>query len=209
MIQTLVKPSNQTLLTGVKWTTYQALVLDLAENSSKKLTYDQGKLEIMTPLPEHETNKRFLGRMVETATEVLGLEVYSLGSTTWSRRDLQRGIEPDECYYITNEAITRGKLSFDLNLDPAPDLAIEIDITSSSLDRLNIYASLGVGEVWRFDGEELLIYVLQDQYYEVNERSSVLSSLTRTDILRFLQRRGEMGENALLREFRQWLQQNN
>lgn len=204
--QTLGQGEKRTLLSGVRWETYQALALDLAENPSKKLTYDRGKLEIMTPLPEHEVNKRFLGRIVETTTEVLGLELYSLGSTTWNRQDLQRGIEPDECYYITNEEIIRGKLDFDLNIDPAPDLAIEIDITNNSLDRLSIYAALGVGEVWRFDGKELLIYVLQDEVYEVRERSQVLSVLTREDILRFLQRRGEVGENALLREFRQWLQ---
>lgn len=208
MIQTLPKSETRTFLTGIRWETYQDLVLDLAENPSKKLIYDQGILEIMTPLPEHEVNKRFLGRMVEATTEVLGLEVYSLGSTTWSREDLQRGIEPDECYYITNEEITRGKLDFDLNIDPAPDLAIEIDITSSSLNRLSIYASLGVREVWRFDGEELLIYVLKNGVYELHERSQVLSALTKADISRFLKMRGEKGENALLREFRQWLQKN-
>jgi len=206
MIQTLSKSENRTILTRVRWETYQALLFDLAENPTKKLTYNQGILEIMTPLPEHEVNKRFLGRIVETTTEVLGLEIYSLGSTTWSREDLQRAIEPDECYYITNESVIRGKLNFDLNIDPAPDLAIEVDITSSSLDRLSIYASLGIGEVWRFDGQELLIYVLKNAVYELQERSHVLSVLRKTDIVRFLQRRGEVGENALLREFRLWLQ---
>ncbi|MGB5594038.1 MAG: Uma2 family endonuclease, partial [Crocosphaera sp.] len=141
MNKTLVKPETKTVLTGVRWETYQALVLDLAENSSKKLAYDQGILEIMTPLPEHEVNKRFLGRIVETTTEVLGLEISSFGSTTWSLEAVKRGIEPDECYYITNEILIRGKLEFDLNIDPPPDLAIEIDITSSSLDRLGIYAA--------------------------------------------------------------------
>ncbi|MFB6276054.1 MAG: Uma2 family endonuclease, partial [Halothece sp.] len=150
---------TRTVLQGVRWQTYQALVQDLAtETAGKRLAYDQGTLEIMTPLPEHEVNKRLLGRMVEAATEVLGLEIYSLGSVTWSREDLQRGIEPDECYYITQEARMRGRLSFDLNVDSPPDLAIEIDITSSSLNRLEIYASLGVKEVWRFDGQDLLIY---------------------------------------------------
>ncbi len=206
MIQTITRKENQTILTGVRWETYQALALDLAENPSKKLIYDQGRLEIMTPLPEHEVNKRFLARLVETTTEVLGLEIYSLGSTTWSRKDLQRGIEPDECYYITHEEIIRGKLNFDLNFDPAPDLAIEIDITSSSLDRLSIYAALGIGEIWRFDGQELTIYVLEGEVYEIRNHSQVLSILSKNDILKFIEKRGQMGENALLREFRQWLQ---
>ena len=197
---------KRAILRGIRWETYQALALDLSENASQKLAYDQGILEIMTPLPEHEVNKRFLGRIVETTTEVLGLEVCSLGSTTWSREDLQRGIEPDESYYITNESLIRGKLDFDLNKDPAPDLAIEVDITSSSLDRLNIYASLGIGEVWRFNGKDLLIYVLQDGAYQIQERSQVLPVLTNSDMLKFLQKRGKIGENTLLRELRQWLQ---
>ena len=202
----IYRGERRSILQGIRWETYQALASDLSENASQKLAYDQGILEIMTPLPEHEVNKRFLGRIVETTTEVLGLEVCSLGSTTWSREDLHRGIEPDESYYITNESLIRGKLDFDLNIDPAPDLAIEVDITSSSLERLNIYASLGIGEVWRFNGEDLLIYVLQEGVYQIQERSQVLPVLTKSEMLKFLQRRGEMGENALLREFRQWLQ---
>lgn len=209
MNQTLLKPENTTILIGVRWETYQALLLDLAENSSKKLTYDQGALEIMTPLPEHEINKGFLGRLVQTTTEVLGLEISSLGSTTLSRKDLQKGIEPDECYYITNEELVRGKINFDFNCDPPPDLAIEIDITSSSLDRLTIYAALGVREIWRFDGKKLFIYCLQNGKYQEQDKSNVLPILSKSVILNFLIRRGEKGENALLREFRQWLQNQN
>jgi len=200
------KPEQVTYLKGVQWKTYQALLYDLAEDSSKKLAYDQGFLEIMTPLPEHEAYKGFLGRLVWTTTEVLGLEVASFGSTTLSRENLQRGIEPDECFYIQNEALVRGKTSFDFTVDPVPDLAIEVDITSSSLNRLGIYAALEVAEVWRFNGEILLIYCLKDGAYEVQERSQVLPILSKDIILDFLKRRGEMGENALLREFRQWLQ---
>lgn len=197
---------TRTILQGVRWQTYQALVQDLVATAGKRLAYDQGTLEIMTPLPEHEVNKRLLGRMVETTTEVLGLEIYSLGSVTWSREDLQRGIEPDECYYITEEARMRGRLSFDLSVDFPPDLAIEIDITSSSLNRLGIYASLGVKEVWRFDGQDLLIYVLRNGDYEVQEQSQVLPVLKKSDLLEFVNKRGQVGENTLLREFREWLQ---
>ncbi|EAZ92129.1 Uma2 family endonuclease, partial [Crocosphaera chwakensis] len=160
MSKTLLKSKNITVLTGIKWETYQGLALDLAENPSKKLSYDQGTLEIMTPLPEHEINKGFLGRLVQTTTEVLGLEILSLCSTTLSREDLQKGIEPDECYYINNEALIRDRVNFDFTVDPPPDLAIEIDITSSSLNRLTIYESLKIKEIWRFDGQDLFIYSL-------------------------------------------------
>lgn len=206
MGETVVKEQICTVLRGVRWETYQALALDLAETPSKKLTYDRGILEIMTPLPAHEANKRFLGRIVELTTDVLGLEIYSLGSTTWSKENLQKGIEPDECYYITNEKLVRGKQVFNLDIDPVPDLVIEIDITNSSLDRLGIYAALGVKEVWRFDGRQLLIYVLGEGCYEVRENSEVLPVLVAQDILVFIEKRKETGENSLLREFRQWLE---
>ena len=198
---------NRTLLTGIRWQTYEELLLDLAENPSKRLTYDQGLLEIMTPLPEHEASKRLLGRLVESTTEELGLEIYSLGSTTWRREDLQKGLEPDECYYITQEAQVRGKTKFDLYSDPAPDLAIEIDLTSSSLNRLGIYAALGVREIWRYDGQDLKIYVLVEGDYQQQERSSILPVLSRPDILLFLNKKSTLGENSLIREFRQWLHQ--
>ena len=118
---------------------------------------------------------------------------------------MQKGVEPDECYYITNEELVQGKIEFDFNHDPPPDLAIEIDITSSSLDRLTIYAALGIREIWRFDGKKLFIYCLQDGSYQEQEKSNVLPILSRSVIVNFLIRRGEKGENALLREFREWL----
>ncbi len=203
---TLLPAETLTVLQGVRWETYQALVFDLAETSGKRLIYDQGTLEVVTPLPEHEVNKRLLGRMVETATEVLGLEIYSLGSVTWSRQDLQRGIEPDECYYISQEPLMRGKLRFDLTVDPPPDLAIEIDITSSSLNRVNIYAELGVTELWRFDGKDLFIHVLENGNYQLKQYSQILPVLEKSQLLNFLNQRGKVGENRLLRAFREWLQ---
>jgi Uma2 family endonuclease len=205
MITTPLLIPNSTLLQNIRWETYQSLLLDLAEAPSQRLSYDRGTLEIMNPLPEHETHKRLLGRLVETTTEALGIEIYSLGSTTWSRQDLQKGIEPDEAYYISHEATMRGKQQIDLTRDPAPDLAIEIDTTSSYLDRLSIYAALGISEIWRFDGENLTIYILQNGTYHSQEQSHQLPLLTRTDLLYFLSKQGQLGENALIREFRQWL----
>lgn len=208
MVTTPIPVQNgKVLLQGVSWSTYQGLVHDLAEKPGKRLTYDHQWLEIMTPLPEHEANKRLLGRIVEATTEELGLEIYSLGSTTWSREDLQRGLEPDECYYITSEAQVRGKTDIDLTVDPPPDLAIEIDITSSSLSRLEIYASLGIKEVWCFDGERLLIYVLGGDRYQITENSSILPILNTDKLLEILKGRDRLGENALIRELRLWIRQ--
>lgn len=159
MTAALTSPRNQVVLRGVSWTTYQALSRDLEAEPGKRLTYDQGTLEIMVPLPSHEGYKKLTGRLVEVTTEEMETEIRSLGSTTWSREDLRKGLEADQCYYIQNELAVRGKSEIDLAIDPPPDLAIEIDITSSSVDRLGIYAVLGVPEVWRYDGESLTIIV--------------------------------------------------
>ncbi|WP_008308829.1 Uma2 family endonuclease [Leptolyngbya sp. PCC 6406] len=124
MTATLTAPSRCMVLRGVSWATYQALIHDLESEPGKRLTYDQGTLEIMAPLPPHESYKSLMGRMVEVATEETETEIRSLGSTTWGREDLQKGLEPDECFYIQNERTVRGKDEIDLTLDPPPDLAI-------------------------------------------------------------------------------------
>jgi Uma2 family endonuclease len=143
--------------------------------------------------------------MVEVVTEETNTEIASLGSTTWSREDLQKGLEADECFYIQNEAQIRGKTEIDLTTDPPPDLVIEVDITSSSLDRLAIYAALGIPEVWRYDGKDLTIYRLWAGDYRRQGASQVLPLLQRDDILRFMQTSQTMGETSWVREFRQWV----
>lgn len=200
-------PSNYMVLRGVSWTTYRALTRDLELESGKRLTYDRGTLEIMAPLPLHERHKSRLSRMVEVATEETETEIASLGSTTWQREDLQKGLEPDACFYIQNEGAIRGKDEIDLTQDPPPDLAIEVNHTSSSLDRLGIYAALGVPEVWRFAEGSLTIFCLQAGEYCPQERSRVLPLLQREDLLRFLQASQTMGETTWVRKFRQWVRE--
>lgn len=205
MTAAITAPSTCMVLRGVSWSTYQGLIRDLESEPGKRLTYDQGTLEIMVPLPPHEDYKKRIGRMVEATTEELAIEVRSLGSTTWSREDLQKGLEPDQCYYIQNERLVRGKADIDLSQDPPPDLAIEVDNTRSSINRMTIYAALGVPEVWRFDGESLTIYRLVGGEYAPQEQSEVLPLLQRGDILRFLRASQTMGETSWVREFRQWV----
>jgi Uma2 family endonuclease len=144
---------------------------------------------------------------VEAFTEESGQEIRSLGSMTCAREDLARGLEPDQCYYIQNERVVWNKEKIDLSIDPPPDLAIEIDITSSSLDRLQIYAVLGVPEIWRYDGRSLLFYCWEGVEYQLRERSSVFPSLTTVDIDRFVQLKKTTPENALIRLFREWVRE--
>ncbi len=207
MTATLTPPLNGIVLKGIHWDTFQALVRDLESQPSKRLTYDNGVLEIRMPLPPHERYKKWLGRLVELVTEELEIEIGSLGSCTWSRQDLQKGIEPDECYYIRNEAAVRGKDVIDLTIDPPPDLAIEVDNTSSSIDRMGIYAALGVPEVWRYDLQVVTLLVLVNGTYQTCDRSLALPLMTVEAVQTWLQQASEMGETSWAKQVRQWVRE--
>ena len=206
MTATLIQ--NQTsgiLLKNISWKTYESLLNELGEHGGIRLTYDRGNLEIMTPSAPHEGSKKILGRFVESVSEELNIEIRSLGSLTCRRQDLARGLEPDQCYYIENENVVWDKEQIDLNQDPPPDLVVEIDVTSSSIDRLYLYASLGVPEVWRYDGNRLIIYQLESQEYAERDVSPTFPFLSQVDIVRFLELRRTTKENALIRLFREWV----
>ncbi|MEO1634278.1 MAG: Uma2 family endonuclease [Cyanobacteria bacterium J06631_9] len=194
--------SDRVVLENISWYTYQSLLADFERSPAIRLTYDSGTLEIRMPLDVQESYKKLIGRLIEAATEELGLEVRSLGSKTCNREDLTSGLEPDQCYYIQNELLVRGVEQIDLNQLPPPDLAAEIDITSSSLDRFEIYKNLGVPEIWRFDGECLTINLLTDGGYSSVNQSIALIPLTAKDFSEFVARSKVVGENSLLRQFR-------
>ncbi len=205
MTATLIQSPDRVVLKNISWQTYQSLIIDFEREPAMRLTYDRGTLEIRMPLAPHETYKKILGRLIETATEEFDLEIRSLGSLTCSREDLTKGLEPDQCYYIQNELMVRGIEQIDLTKLPPPDLAVEIDITSSSLDRFSIYAALKVPEIWRYDGQMLVIYGLVGGEYIIKDSSIALPLLKTADILRFLSLSTSIGENNLLKQFRQWL----
>jgi Uma2 family endonuclease len=196
------------MLDDVSWQTYTRLLHVFDRRSSIRLTYDCGTLEIMTITHEHESDGEFLGRMVETLTEELGLPIKVGGSTTFRRRRKQRGLEPDQCFWIASEAQVRGKRKIDLNVDPPPDLVIEIDVTHSSLPRLDIYATLGVPEVWRFDGEELTFHLLGPNGEYVESASSpTFPGVKPRDLVRFMNMRFRAEENSVIRQFRAWVRE--
>lgn len=199
------RPSgNSVVLHGIGWLTYQVLVHELENQPGQRLVFDHSTLEIVNPLPFHEKQKKILARFVELITETLDIEVVSLGSTTWSRQDLLKGVEPDECYYIQNESLMRGKQEIDLTRDPPPDLVIEIDITSPSDRRLLIYAALGVPEVWQFDGVKISILKLNQGEYESVDRSIAIAALVRRDIQNWINKAGMMSETRWAKAVRAW-----
>jgi Putative restriction endonuclease len=113
---------QRVIIRFVSWTTYEHLLADLANQSSTRLTYDRGLLEIMCPLPEHEEWNRTIALLVEVLAEERRVDVRNFGSTTFRRADLARGFEPDSCFYIQHEADISGKSTIDLTVDPPPDL---------------------------------------------------------------------------------------
>lgn len=204
---TVLSPAEQRIvLNDVSWETYEQLLTNYQDSSSPRLTYDRGELEIKSPSNEHEHANRTLALLVEIIAEELGIDVWNLGSTTFRREDLKRGFEPDSCFYIQNESRMRGKEDIDLTVDPPPDLVIEIDITRSSLNKLPIYAQLRVPEVWRYDGQRLVIFNLAHQGYVQQEKSAVLPSLTSEALTDFTQESKTKPRTAWLRELRAWVQ---
>jgi Uma2 family endonuclease len=194
------------VLYGIRWSTFEAILDDLGEHRGVRLSYDQGRLEFMSPHDPHESWKSRIGRMIETLTFELRIPIKSGGSTTLKRPELEKGVEPDECYWIAREPEVRNRKNLDFATDPAPDLAIEVDATHSSLPNLRIYAALGVPEVWRLVNESLLIYRLQaDGIYTTRPDSPSLPGLTAAVVERFLRRGDEIDETSLMYEFRDWV----
>jgi len=196
---------RHTFLENIRWPTYLALLADLGEHRGR-LTYDRGRLEIVSPSKKHEHLKKLVGRLIEAFTEELDIEIQSVSSTTLNREDLDRGVEADECYYVQNEAAVRDKEEIDLTRDPPPDLVVETEVSRRLIPRIPIYAAMGVPEIWRYDGEKLRVCHLQEggEYVEA-ERSKVFPMLPMQEFARHLARRRGMSETQLVRSFRNWV----
>jgi Uma2 family endonuclease len=194
------------VLHGVDWRMYTRLLKIFVERPSIRLAFDRGELEIMSPLPEHESDADMLGRFVVVLTEERGLPLRCGRSTTYRRKRKQRGIEPDNSYWVTNEPRVRGKRRLNLRVDPPPDLCMEIDVTGSSINRMGIYAALRVPDVWRVDDEVLTFHVLQETGDYVRRETSLLFPDVRpADLMRVLELRSSLDDNGVVREFRAWV----
>lgn len=191
-------------LSGISWQTYENLLNELSVSRRLRLTYNRGNLEIMVPFPEHERYKKILGRFVETLSEELEISIDPLGSTTFKRPD-SIGAEPDECFYIGNINVIRGKKRIDLQLDPPPDLVIKIDITSGSKNRFEVYAIMGVPEIWLYNGTKFTINILQNNEYVSVNQSLAFPNLPLLEIADFLAQVEQKDYLDLVREFRNWV----
>lgn len=202
-----VPVGKSVLLENVSWQLFETLLVELGDHRTARLAYDQGMLEVMAPLPEHEYYKEAIGVLVQDLADTLDVDYETLGSTTWKRQDLLAGVEPDNCFYFQNEPIIRGKLDFDLTQAPPPDLVLEIDLTSKSLDRFPIYVRLGVPEIWHYDKGQIKIYHLQSNEYIEANKSLAFPLVPVQQIIPFITQHRASGKKAMRRAFRDWARQ--
>jgi Uma2 family endonuclease len=206
MSLTLHPPQTSVLLRGISWETYQQLLDDRGQTSCPRLAYDQGTLEIMTPNFAHEDLNRTLAQLIVAIAIARDIDYCDAGSTTFDRQDVDKGFEPDSCFYFAQAAVVQGKQRLDLDVDPPPELVIEIDITHPSLSKLPICAALGIAEVWRYNGTCVEIYRLCQQGYQRAEVSAVLEGVTTTAIAHFLDLRRTMSGPEWFRTVMAWAQ---
>jgi Uma2 family endonuclease len=202
-------PGRSVLLSDVDWPTYSKLLRIFAERPGVRLTYDRGELEIMSPLLEHDRPIWFLGSLVIALAEELGMPLTPGGAVTLRRHRRQRGLEADASFWIANAHRIAGRRRLDLRTDPPPDLAIEIDVSRSSLNRLAMYAKLGVPELWRLDGDTLTFHALgADNTYQNIPASLSFPLVTPADLSGFVLQAHQSGDLPLaLRRFREWIRQ--
>ncbi|NEP78261.1 MAG: Uma2 family endonuclease [Okeania sp. SIO3C4] len=179
-------PEKRIVFYNFNWQKYQKILEILGESRTARIIYDQGILEITMPLEEHEFAREIIGLFIRILVFEMGLKIKTLGSTTLNYPELDRGAEPDNCYYIQNQSKVAGK-KIDLTEDPPPDLVVEVDITHTDINKLNLYASMGILEFWRYDGEVLLIYQLQNQKYVEVETSPTFPKIEKATFYDFIE----------------------
>ena len=161
------------------------------------VTYDRGRVELMTVGWPHENRAALIGRMVSAVSEGLRVPIKSGGSTTFRRRDVDRGLEPDKCFYVANELRIRNNATIDLSVDPPPDLCVEVEMSSRLLDRVGIYAALGVPELWRDDGRRLRVFTLSaERAYVEADAGLAFPTVSAARLNRYLDRARGLDETT-------------
>jgi Uma2 family endonuclease len=202
--QMVVYPGQQIQLQDVDWAEFEAIVAELGDRRASRIAYFDRTLEIRMPLPKHEKAKVLIGDMVKILLEELDVDAECFGSTTFKRKDLGVGVEPDDCFYIQNAARMIGVERLDLTIDPPPDLVIDVDVTSKT--GLEVYRQLGVPEVWRFENGILRISVLDRGVYQETETSVQFPNLPIAQKVSEAMIDGQtIGRSKVLRAFRGWV----
>jgi Uma2 family endonuclease len=189
----------------LNWHGYEQILQAIGESRSAHLTYDRGTLEITMPLEEHEFYRELIGLFIRILVVERGLKIKTMGSTTLVREGLDRGAEPDNAYYIQNQPRVAGKM-VNWQQDPPPDLVVEVDMTHTDINKIALYASMGVPEFWRFNGQVWRIYQLQGEHYQEVEMSPTFGLVPKSKLYDFLAQAQE-DEVAAEQTLRQWIRQ--
>lgn len=202
-----IPPGTTLRADNVAWEDYDQLTYDLRESSVVRVFYDQGRMEIRSPLPAHEKPVKVLHSLIIALRDALDIDIESLGSSTLKKELKDKGAEPDDCFYVQHAAFVIGKDDLDLQHDPPPDIVIESDLTGSSLDRFAIYAGLGVGEIWRVFNRRVELWTLADETYTAAPTSRAFSFVTAEALNQFLLLGLTEGERKAAQAFRDWIKQ--
>jgi len=205
--QIIVKPGQQMLLKDISWQQLENILEEIGERRAARISYSHGWLEIMVPLPEHEKNKEFIGELVKNLLDKLQIDFEPFGSTTLKNERMRQAVEPDTSFYIQNQAAVIGKNRIDLTIDPPPDLAIEVDITSRT--RFENYEILGVPELWRYTQQGLEISLLQQGKYIKSQSSPNFPNIPIFELVNeYVQQCLTIGRSQAMRNFRNWVNNN-
>jgi Uma2 family endonuclease len=185
---------------------YEDLLERVGEAGHLRISFDDGSLQVMTLSSEHEKYVRFFEGMMTAVRLRLRINILCFGSMTMGKRQQRKGNEPDACFYVQNANRIGNRLQLDFAIDPPPDIAVEVEVHHDSRNKLAIYPALGVPEVWRFDGEALTIYLLEQDSYRQSETSLALPVLTSQLLTDTLTRVPSEGESRALIAFDEWLQ---
>lgn len=190
---------------GVSWDEYEELIEAVGDASGLRISYDAGRLQIMTLSQRHERYSTLIGRIVGQLSLLLRIKVLFYGSVTIKKQRKQKGVEPDACFYVQNATLVGTKDEIDFNVDPPPDVVVEVDLHHESLSKFPIYADLGVPEIWRYDGKVLTMHHLRDGQYVASEASLSLPVLTSGVLTDFLARSPKQDQYDILLAFEDWL----
>ena len=201
---TLASINKKLILQGISWDFYEELLEEYKDSNELHFAYDNGFLEVEVPLAKHEIPIRLLSDLISIICVEKDIDIVNVGSTTFRKRAKAKGCEPDTSFYIQNERFIRGKNDIDLSKDPPPDLVIEVDVTSLSLNKLPIYAALGITEIWIYKGKNVEFLKLSDDKYTKIDYSIALPKLSSEKVTEFLEKGLSESSTKWIKEIRDW-----
>ena len=212
MVTTPIKPKisqnvgeQRVIFSGLSWDDYLRIFNALPQRRNSRLSYDGDTLEITMPLEDHEFALRLIEFFIRILVSEMGLEMKTMGSTTMNRQDLERASEPDCAYYIQNQSKVAGR-NVDFENDPPPDLVVEVDITHTDINKNKLYATMGIPEFWRYNGEIVRIFQLENGEYREYEKSLTFPLIEKEDLYHFLTE-AQVGEMAAERNLRAYIRE--